>query len=329
MKKRMRRKFFISAFAALFSVLCFSAAAQQSRKIPTVGFLGSGGDAFNRRFEVFRRELRDRGWVEGKNIVIELRYASGMMERFPEMAAELVNMKVNVIVANGTPATQAAKNATATIPIVGTGTDLVGTGIVDSLAHPGGNVTGISNLNDAVAGKQLELIKEIFPKVSRVAVLWDPRNAGNAAWLARMKASAEELRVALQPLAVRTDGDFDSVLAAIVKERAGAFSVFQNTLIGNNRGRILDFAAKKKLPAIYPDSTYAEVGGLMSYGPSGFDTFRRVAYYVDRILKGAKPGDLPVEQPTKFELVINLKTAKEIGLTIPPNVLARADRVIK
>jgi len=242
----------------------------------------------------------------------------------------LVQLKVDVILAGGTPGTEAAKNATKTIPIVmGNVTDPVGTGLVASLAHPGGNVTGLSNLGSDLGGKQLELLKEAFPKVSRVAVLWNPANAGNALWLGEMKAAAGALRITLQPLEVRRPDDFESAFLAIRKDRANAFSVLRYGLFNTYRPRILDFAAKSRLPAIYPQSDYVDAGGLMSYGTSVDDLYRRAAVYVDKILKGAKPADLPVEQPKKFEFIINLKTAKQIGLTIPPNVLARADRVIK
>jgi ABC-type uncharacterized transport system substrate-binding protein len=325
MKKR------ITSFlvGAVLLALSFPAEAQQPKKVPRIGFLGASLSSSSVRIDAFRQGLRDLGYIDGQNIAIEFRYSEGSVERMRAHAAELVKLKVDVIVANSTPATQAAKNATQTIPIVGTGTDLVGTGLIASLAHPGGNVTGLSNLNDAVGGKQLELIKEILPKVSRVAALWSPDNAGNGIWIRRMKTAAEELRITFKPLEVRVADDFEAAFSAIKKDHAGALSVLQNGVNGTNRARIFEFTTKNKLPAIYPGSEFVDAGGLMSYGSSGAEAFRRAAWYVDKILKGAKPADLPAEQPTKFEFVINLKTAKQIGLTISQSVLYRADRVIK
>jgi putative ABC transport system substrate-binding protein len=274
--------------------------------------------------------LRDLGYIEGQNITIEHRYAEGMAERLPDLAAELVQLKVDVIVVGGSPSTQAATNATKTIPIVMTNAnDPVGIRLVASLAHPGGNVTGLSNVGSDLGGKQLELLKEASPKISRVAVLSDSANPGNALWLGEMKVTAETLRITLQPVDVHRPDDFERAFSAIKKEHANALSALRNNVNNNYRARIVDFAAKSRQPAMYPDREYVEVGGLMSYGPNFADLFRHAATYVDKILKGAKAGDLPVEQPKKFELVINLKTAKQIGLTIPPNVLARADRVIR
>jgi putative ABC transport system substrate-binding protein len=324
------KAFIAAALSLTLLVLCASAEAQQGKRLPRIGFLASGSRSYHKEVvEAFRQGLRDLGYIEGKNIVIEYRYAEGETDRFPKLVAELLQLQVNVLVVTGTAATQAAKNATNTIPIVGTGTDLVGTGLIDSLAHPGGNVTGLSNLNDAVGGKQLELIKEAFPRVFRVAALWAPSYPGNTIWIGKMKTAAQELQITLQLLEVQSAGDFDAAFSAIKREHAGALGVLQNGVNGMNVARIFHFTTKSKLPAIYPDSSFVDAGGLMSYGSSRIDLDRRAAYYVDKILKGAKPADLPVEQPTKFELVINLKTAKQIGLTIPPNVLARADRVIK
>jgi putative ABC transport system substrate-binding protein len=307
------------------------AEAQQPAKVPRIGVISQGSlSSTARNIKAFREGLRDLGYVEGQNITIEYRYAEGVDERFPNLADELVQLKINVIVANSTPATQAAKNATRTIPIVMINvSDPVGTGLVASLAHPGGNVTGLSNLNSDLGGKQLELLKEAFPKVSRVAILWDPGNAGNATWLEDMKVTAGPLRITLQPLEVHGPDDLERALLAIKKEHADALSVLANAVTNTNRARIADFAAKSRLPAMYPNNLSVETGGLMSYGPNPADLYRRAATYVDKILKGAKPADLPVEQPTKFELIINLKAAKQIDLTIPPNVLVRADRVIK
>ena len=327
----MSKKLFRLALGALLLALSFPADAQQPKKIPRIGVISQGSlSSYSPSIKAFREGLRDLGYVEGQNIAIEYRYAEGVDERFPKLADELVQLKVNVIVANGTPATQAAKNATKTIPIVMEGvTDPVGTGLVASLAHPGGNVTGLSNLYSDLGGKQLELLKEAFPKISRVAVLWDSANAGNAVWLAEMKVAAGPVRITLQPLDVHGPDDFERAFKAIKKEHADALTVLASAPANTNRARIVDFAAKSKLPAMYASYLFVDIGGLMSYGTIGADLWRRAATYVDKILKGAKPADLPVEQPTKFELIINLKAAKQIGLTIPPSVLYRADKVIR
>jgi len=301
---------------------------QQPKKVPRIGYLGTGSRS-SAVVEAFQQELRDLGYIEGQNITIEYRSTEGMAERLPNLAAELVQLKVDIIVVGGSPSTQAAKNATKTIPIVMTSvTDPVGTGLVASLAHPGGNVTGLSNLSE-LSGKQLELLKEAFPKVSRVAVLWDPANAANARLLGEMKVAAGGLRIKLQPLEIRGPDDFEPAFSAIKKEHASGLIVLRNVITYAYGPRIVDLTAKSRLPAMYPDRVLVDTGGLMSYGPNFLDMFRRAATYVDKILKGAKPGDLPVEQPKKFEFIINLKAAKQIGLTIPPNVLARADKVIK
>src|SRR5215472_5384161 len=304
--------------------LCVPAEAQQPKKVPRIGYLSAASTT--EIVEAFRRGLRELRYIEGQNIVIEYRFAEGMADRFPNLAAELVQLKVDVILVTGTLATQAAKNATKTIPIVMiTVTDPVGTGLVASLAHPGGNVTGLSNLYEDLGGKQLELLKEAFPKISRVAVLWDSANPGNALSLGKMKVAAETLRITLQPLEIHGPDDLELALSAIKKEHISALSALRNAVTSNYKPRIVDFAAKSRLPAMYPDREFVEVGGLMSYGPNFADLFRRAATYVDKILKGAKPSDIPVEQPTKFELVINLKTAKALNLTIPQSVLYRAD----
>jgi putative tryptophan/tyrosine transport system substrate-binding protein len=251
-------------------------------------------------------------------------------DRFPNLATELVQIKVDVIVVIGTLPAQAAKNATNTIPIVMTYvTDPVGTGLVASLAHPGGNVTGLSNLYQDLGGKQLELLKEAFPKISRVAVLWDPANASNALWLEELKGAAGALRITLQPREAHGPDDLEPAFAAIKRERASALIVLLNALVSNYRIRIANFAAKSRLPAMYPNRIFTNDGGLMSYGANPLDSARRAAVYVDKILKGAKPAELPIEQPKKFEFVINLKTAKQMGLTIPGSVLYRVDSVIK
>jgi putative tryptophan/tyrosine transport system substrate-binding protein len=323
--------------AALLSILVVAiqlavgaiAEAQQPKKVPRIGYLGSGSRS-SAVVEAFQQGLRDLGYIEGQNIAIEYRSTEGMAERLPNLAAELVRLKVDIIVVGGSPATQAARNATKTIPIVMTNvTGPVEIGLVASLAHPGGNVTGLSNVGSDLGGKQLELLKEASPKISRVAIVSDSAIPGNALWLGEMKVAAETLRITLQPVDVHHPDDFERAFSAIKNEHANALSALRNAVNSNYRARIVDFAAKSRLPAMYPDREDVEAGGLMSYGPNFADLFRRAATYVDKILKGAKPADLPVEQPTKFEFVINLKTAKQIGLTIPQSVLFRADKVIK
>src|SRR5262249_19135944 len=308
--------------------LCVPAEAQQPKKVPRIGYLSAASTT--EIVEAFRRGLRELRYIEGQNIVIEYRFAEGMADQFPNLAAELVHLKVDIIVVAGTPATQAAKNATKTIPIVMKNvTDPVGTGLVASLAHPGGNVTGLSNLDEDLGGKQLELLKEAFHKISRVAVLWDPANASNSLWLRELKVASSALRITLQPVEVHVPDDLEPGFAAIKRDGAGAFSVLANSLVGTYAARIIDFAAKSRLPAVYPERTFTDAGGLMSNGTNAAELSRRAATFVDKILKGAKPANLPVEQPTKFELVINLKTAKALNLTIPQSVLYRADRVIR
>ncbi len=327
----MNKKILVSILAVVILAFVHLAEAQQTKKVFRIGILSSGSPSSSKEVvEPLQQGLRDLGYIDGQNITIEHRYADGMAERLPNLAAELVQLKVEIIVVSGSPSTQAAKNATKTIPIVMTNAnDPVGIGLVASLAHPGGNVTGLSNVGSDLGGKQLELLKEASPKVSRVAVLSDSAIPGNALWLGEMKVAAETLRITLQPVDVHRPDDFERAFSAIKKAHASALSALRNNVNNNYRARIVDFAAKSRLPAMYPDREYVEVGGLMSYGPNFTDLFRRAATYVDKILKGAKPADLPVEQPTKFEFIINLKAAKQIGLAIPPNVLARADRVIK
>ena len=322
----MNKKIAVSVLATFILASFHLAEAQQPAKIPRIGFVA--GTLPDSVVEL-RRGLRDLGYIEGKNILIEYRYAKGVAE-FPNLVAELVRLKVDVIVVTSTAAAQAAKNATTTIPVIFTSVgDPVGTGIVASLARPGGNVTGFSNLSPELSGKQLELLKEAFPKISHIAVLSETANTGNAASLGEMKVAAEALRVTLQRLEVRGPDDFEPAFSAIKRERASALIVLRNNLVRAHLAQIVGLAIKSRLPALYPDSFSTDAGGLMSYGPKPFEHYRRVAIYVDKILKGAKPADLPVEQATKFEFVINLKTAKQIGLTIPPNVLARADKVIR
>ena len=304
------------------------AEAQQPAKIPRIGFVAANRPDTPSIVE-FRLGLRDLGYIEGKNILIEYRSVEGVAE-FPNLVAEVVRLKVDVIVVPNTPGAQAAKNATTTIPVIFINAgDPVGTGIVASLARPGGNVTGLSNLSPELSGKQLELLKEAFPKISHVAVLSETANTGNAASLGELKVAAEALRVTLQRLEVRGRDDLDLAFSAIKRDRTSALIVLRSPLFRTHLAQIVSLAIKSRLPALYPDSFSTDAGGLMSYGPKPFEQSRRVAIYVDKILKGAKPADLPVEQPTKFELVINLKAAKQIGLTIPQSIVYQADKVIR
>ena len=306
--------------------------AQQPTKVPRIGYLtGATPDGQSHRIEAFRQGLRELGYVEGKNISIEYRFAEGKPDRLPALAAELVRLKVDVIVTSGAPATRSAKEATVTIPIVMTNdTDPVGSGFVASLARPGGNITGLSNLRPEISGKRLELLKEVVPRLSRVAVMGTSTIPGNAQNLKETELAAGALAVKLQYLDVLGPKDIETAFRAASKGRAEAvLALSSGGILLSQRAQLADLAVKSRLPAIYQSRSYVEAGGLMSYGASITDLNRRAATYVDKILKGTKPADLPVEQPTKFELVINLKAAKQIGLTIPPNVLARADKVIK
>ncbi len=278
----------------------------------------------------FRLGLRDLGWVEGKNLSIEYRYAEGKSDRLPDLTTDLVRLKVEVIVTSGTTGTLAAQKATKAIPIVmAAAGDPVAYGLGETLARPGGNVTGVSQMASELAGKRLELLKEIVPKLSRVAVLWDPQVASSALNWKELQLPAQQLGLQLLSLEVRSPDDLDKAFEAATRARAGALVITGDTLFNANLKRIAGLAAKIRLPSIFQISEFADAGGLVSYGPDRADMYRRAATYVDKILKGAKPGDLPVEQPTKFELVINLKTAKAIGITIPRTVLFRADRVIE
>jgi putative ABC transport system substrate-binding protein len=319
-------------FLALCSMLlgpCFPVEAQQSSKVPRIAYVmgRSGPMEFD---EAFRLGLRELGYIEGQNITIEYRFGDGKEERLREVMAEAVRLNPDAIVTSATPAVLAAKNATTTIPIVmATSSDAVRDGLIASLARPGGNLTGLSIFVPELTGKRLELLKEILPRLSRVATIWNTANPGNALLVKDTELAARELSLKLQLIGVRSSGDFESAFASIEKTRAGALNVLSDGFMITNRGVITGHAVKSRLPSIFPSDAYVQAGGLLSYGPSLPATFRRAAYFVDKILKGAKPADIPVEQPTKFEFVINLKTAKQIGLTIPPNVLARADRVIK
>ena len=329
----MDRRAFIGTMAGGLIAAPLAAEAQPAKKVPRIGFLvaASASDtAYVRLIEAFRQGLRDLGYVEGRNVVIEYRYAGEKSERLPALAAELVRLKVDVIVSHGNPGPLAAKQATSAIPIVMTSTgDPVASGFVSSLARPGGNVTGLSLMVPELGGKRLQLLKEILPGLSRVAVLWNAASPYASLVVRETEATATTLGVQLQSLVVRGPDDFEGALAAATSGRAGALTVVEDPLTITKRTQIVDFSAKSRLPAIYGVKEFVDAGGLMSYGVHLADLYRRAATYVDKILKGAKPADLPVQQPTKFEFVINLKTAKALGLTIPPSVLHRADELIQ
>jgi ABC-type uncharacterized transport system substrate-binding protein len=319
-----------AALAAAFALLAapLAAPAQQPGKTARVGFFSIVTSPF--LDEAFRQGLRELGYVEGQNIAIEYRSAEGKDERLPGLAAELVRLKVDVIVAASPPAIEAAKQATKTIPIVFTVSgDPVAEGFVASLARPGGNLTGLTTIGPELVGKQLEMLKTVAPKVSRVAVLQNPSNQGHAPMLRQAEGAARALGVQLQVLKARTPSEIEAAFAAMSNQRAGGVLVLRDAVFRTLRAQIAALAAKNRLPAVYGLREEAEAGGLMAYGASVPQLFRRAATYVDKILKGAKPADLPVEQPTKFELVINLKTAKALGLTIPPSLLGQADQVIQ
>jgi putative ABC transport system substrate-binding protein len=329
----MNRKITVLTLCAMLLALCLPAEAQKPKKVPRIGYLTPAEPARESiRAEAIRLALRDLGYIEGQNIAIEYRYAEGKWDRLPELAAELVRLNVEIIVTGGSVPVRAVTNATKTIPIVmwGAGTDPVEEGLVKSLARPGGNVTGLTNLGPELGGKRLELLKEAVPKVARVAVLYDPAiPASVTEWKEFLPAAARALGLTVRSWEVRATDGFEKVFAALNKERPDGLYVLGGPLMGTNQKRTVGFALKSRLPSMYYLREAVDAGGLMYYGADQADSYKRVAYYVDRILKGAKPADLPVEQPTKFELVTNLKTAKQIGLTIPPNVLARADKVIK
>ena len=330
MKKAATPSILVAVILLGFAVI---AEAQQPKKVPRLGYLSPSDPATDStRSEAIRLALRERGYIEGQNIATEYRYGEGKRDRYPELAAELVRLKVDIIlVTGGDPVIRAAKNATKTIPIVmmGSAADPVAAGYVESLARPGGNVTGVTNLIGELGGKRLELFKEAFPNlpVSRLSTSRPIRTS--VIELKEVQIAAGALGLTIQPWEVRGADDFDRVFAALNKERPDGLYVLADRLMTANRKRIVGFALKSRLPSMYFNREAVDAGGLMSYGADIAGSYRRVAYFVDRILKGAKPADLPVEQPTKFEFVINLKTAKQIGLTIPPEVLARANRLIK
>ena len=328
----MNRRTFLAGTGALLLAAPLGAEAQQAAKVPRIGWLVANLAGKSHMTEAFLQGLRDLGYVAGRNVVIETRDAEGKLERLPALAAELVALKVDVIFAGGTAQALAAKEATTTIPIVFTAViDAVADGLVTSLARPGGNVTGLSGLASELVGKWLELLKQAVPRISRVALLWHPGTLGERTekdMLKGAEVAARTLGARLQSVEARGPDDFDTAFSDMKRARAGALTVWPSPMFNSQRQRLVDLAAKHRLPAVYPWREAADAGGLMAYGVDPADVFRRAATYVDKILKGAKPGDLPVEQPTKFELVINLKTAKALGLTIPPSLLGRADEVI-
>jgi len=305
-------------------------AEAQPTKVPKIGWLGIGTAPSNSRFEEFRRALRDLGYAEGKNIIFEYRSADNKLDRLPPLAEELVRLKVDLLLTRGTPEAVALKNATKTIPIVFyDATDPVAAGLVDSLAQPGGNVTGFSGVEAVLVGKRLELLKETIPALSRVAVLWNPQDLSSAQQWKASQLPAQELGLQLHSMEVSTADRYDGAFKEIAKVRSDALAVIAGSLEDSNRKRIVDLATKNRLPAIYPRPDFVESGGLMSYGRDRNESAQRVPLMIDKILKGAKPSDIPVEQPKKFDLMINLKTAKQIGLMIPPLVLMRANKVTK
>jgi putative ABC transport system substrate-binding protein len=326
----MKNRFSILLIITL-AVVCGTAHAQQPTKVARIGFqTDAPTSAVTARIEAFRQGLRELGYIEGKNIIIEWRSAEGKPERRSEIAAEFVRLKMDAIVSAGPTVTRAAKEATSTIPIVmGQDPDPIGNGFVASLARPGGNITGLATLSTEISGKQLELLKEIVPKLSRVAVIGNSTNPGDSQALREVVLAAGSFEIYLRYLDVLDPKDLETTFRATAKGRADALVLLGNPILNAHRKQIVDLAAKHRIPAIYSRPEYIESGGLMYYGTSYNDSFRRAATYVDKILKGAKPAELPVEQATKFELIVNLKAANQIGLTIPHGALARADRIIK
>jgi putative ABC transport system substrate-binding protein len=327
-------RFALSFMGAMLFAFGVAAQAQQPKKVHRIGYLSARDPATDSsRSEAIRLGLRELGYIEGQSIAIEYRYAEGKRERFPELAAELVRLQVDIIlIAGGDAPVRAAMDATKTIPIVmsGGGADPVNASLVQNLARPGGNVTGITNLTGELGGKRLELLKEVMPKLTRVTVLYEPANPSSALEVKELlPVAARGLKLMIQPLEIRAPEEFEKVFTARSKDRPDGLYVSPGALVNTHRKRIVEFALKSRLPSVYPRREYTYEGGLMSYDADIAEGYRRVGYYVDKILKGTRPADLPVEQPTKFELVINLKAAKQIDLTIPPNVLARADKVIR
>ena len=325
------RRRWVIALAASVLLTAPLAPLAQPQKVYRVGFLGNSTATLEAHLVgPFREGLRDFGYVEGQNLRIEYRWAEGKYERFPALIAELIALKVNVIVTAGTPATLAVKKATASVPLVMVAVgDPVGTGIVPSLNRPGGNITGLTSIAQELEGKRLELLREVIPNLSHIAVLWNSVSPVQAIEQSRVRAAAQALRMTILSYGVQTEEGLEKAFATIVKEQPGALLVLADRLFLHHRKLIMDFATRHRLPGVYAYRELVEVGGLMSFGPSYAGMHRRAAYFVDRILKGANPGDLPVERPASFELVVNLKAAKALGLTIPPSVLLRATEVIQ
>ena len=321
------------ALGAMLFALCSSAQAQQQAKVTKIGeLIFRGADRPSPGFgrQVFRSKLRELGFIEGKNVIFETRFAESKLDRYPALADELVRLKVDALVASSTPEALAFKNATKTIPVVFViATDPVADGLVDSLARPGGNITGVTSIGPVLAGKRLELLKETIPKLSRVAVLQNQQDPGSALSWKETLVAAQELGLQLHKMEVSSSDKFEGAFKEATKAHSAALTVIAGSIATSNTKLVTELAAKYHLPTVYDRTEFVTAGGLMSYGPDRAELYKRAAIFVDKILKGTKPADLPVEQPTKFEFVVNLKAAKQIGLTIPPNVLARADRVIR
>jgi ABC-type uncharacterized transport system substrate-binding protein len=327
---RIGRREFITLLGGAAAAWPLAARAQQPSRVPRVGFLFYGARELSIEVDAFRQGLRELGYVEGQNIIVEYRFAEGKVGKLPELAAELVRLKVEAIVTPTTPASIAAKQATSTIPIVIAGVaDAVGAGLVTNFARPGGNITGLTSISAELGGKRLELLKRIVPEASRVAVVYDPHDQSNVLVLKELHAAAPAVGFELQPVEVREATDFNEAFARMGRERVHAFFGAAGVLTYANRQMIVELAANERLPAMWGHRQFVDVGGLMSYAVNFYDQCRRAAAYVDQILKGAKPGDLPVQQPTRFEFIINLKTAKALGLDLPPTLLVRADEVIE
>jgi ABC-type uncharacterized transport system substrate-binding protein len=326
----MRRREFITLLGGAAAAWPLAARAQQPAKVPRIGFLFYGSHGPSPEIDAFRQGLRELGYIEGQNIAVEYRFASGRVGHLPELAAELVRLKLDVIVTPTTPASVAAKQATNTIPIVIAGiADAVGAGLITNLARPDGNVTGLTSISAELGGKRLELLKGVVPKASRVAVLHDPADRSNVLVLKQLQEAAPALGLTLQPLEVQEPGEFEGAFIAMTRERADALFGAAGVLTYEHRKTVVGLAAKSRIPTLWGHRQFVDVGGLMSYAVNFYDQCRRAATYVDQILKGSKPADLPVEQPTKFEFILNLKTAKALGLEIPPTLLALADEVIE
>ncbi len=324
----MDRRRFVTGLSFILSAPLV-AQAQPAGNVPRIGFLFFGSTGSSRELEAFRQGLRELGYTEGQNIVVEYRFASGRAERLPELATELVRLKPDLLVTPGTPASLVAKQATSTIPIIFAGVaDAVGAGLITNLARPGANITGLTGISAELGGKRLELLKEVAPKASRVAVLYNPADRSNVLVFKDLQKSAPSLALTLQPLEVRGPGEFEGAFVAMTRQRAHALFAAAGLLTTEHRKVLVDLAAKRRIPAMWGERQFVEVGGLMSYAVDFYDQVRGAAIYVDKILKGAKPGDLPVEQPTRYELVINLKAAKALGLAVPPSLLLRADQII-